>query len=92
MSRNLKVLLNEAASLIDKKYNTQRQLINYFEYIKNNEFELAFESLFELTFEVEDQFEYKFWLSLERIADNMKLSNYEKTIKLKLLDFQLNDL
>lgn len=89
MKRTLttKQLLIEAAGFVDKKYNTQRQRINFAEYIGYNEFELALDSLLELADEVEDRFEYGFWLNLEQAASKMKLSDHGKIIKQKITDF-----
>jgi len=88
MKRKLptKQLLIEAAGFVDKKYNTQSQLINFAEYIEYNEFELALDSLLELSNEVEDRFEYGFWLNLEQAASKMKLADHEIIIKQKISD------
>jgi Elongation factor Tu C-terminal domain len=86
-----KQLLIEAADFLDKKYNTQSQRINFAEYIDHNEFELALDSLLELSDEVEDRFEYGFWLNLELAANKMKLTDHEKKIKQKISNFWYED-
>lgn len=90
MKRTLttKQLLIDAADFVEKKYNNQRQRINFAEFIEHNEFELALDSLLELADEVEDRFEYGFWQNLEQAASKMKLSDHEKIIKQKITDFR----
>lgn len=89
MTRRLtiKQLLIEAAGFVDEKYNDQRQRISFTEYIEYYEFELALDSLIELSDEVNNFFEYGFWLNLEKAATKMKLVNQERIIKQKIVDF-----
>jgi len=89
MKRKLtaKQLLIEAAGFVDKKYSNQRQRIDFGEFIEYNEFELALDSLIELSDEVEERLEYGFWLYLELAAIKMKLADHEKVIKQKISDF-----
>jgi hypothetical protein len=79
--------LLEAAGFVDKKYNNQRQRIAFDEFIKYNEFELALDALIELPEEVDELFEYRFWVNLEQAAIKMKLADQEKIIQQKISDF-----
>jgi len=84
---NIRQLLQEAADFIDKKYATNRQLANFTDYINHHEFEPALDSLLELANEVEDHFDYRFWLCLKQAANKMKLASYEKIIEQKISEY-----
>lgn len=86
-NRTVKKLLLEATNFIDSKYDAQRQRINFTEFIERNEFELAFDSLLELSDEVEECFEYGFWMNLKQAAVIMKLINQERRIDQEISDF-----
>ena len=86
-NRTVKKLLLEAANFVDSKYDVQRQRINFSEFIDRNEFELALDSLLELSDEVEECFEYGFWMNLKQAAVVMKLIDQKKRIDQKISDF-----
>ena len=54
-------------------YRTHRQFINCIEYLDNNEWELALDSLVELVNETNHYFSADFWLELASSADKMNL-------------------
>ncbi len=86
-NRTVKELLLEAANFIDSKYDAQRQRINFTEFIERNELELALDSLFELSDEVEECFEYGFWMNLRQAAVIMKSIEQQERIDQKKSDF-----
>ena len=86
-NRTVKKLLFEAANFVDSKYDAQRQRVNFTEFIERNEFELALDSLLELSDEVEECFEYGFWMNLKQAAVIMKLIDQEKRIDQTISDF-----
>lgn len=86
-NRTVKKLLLEAANFIDSKYDAQRQKINFAEFIEKNELELALDSLFELSDEIDECFEYGFWMNIKQAAVIMKLINQEKRIDQEISDF-----
>lgn len=83
----VKKLLLEAVNFVDSKYDAQRQRVNFTEFIERNEFELALDSLLELSDEVELCFEYGFWMNLKQAAVIMKLIDQEKRIDQTISDF-----
>lgn len=86
-NRTVKKLLLEAANFIDSKYEAQRQRIIFTEFIEINELELALDSLLELSDEVEECFEYGFWMNLKQAAVMMKLIDQLERIDQKNSDF-----
>ncbi len=56
-------------------YRTHRQFINSTEFLDHREWELALDSLIELTVETEHYFSEHFWLGLADAADKMELSD-----------------
>ena len=83
-NRTVKKLLLEAANLLDKKYDDQRQKVYFTEFIESNELELALDSLIELSDEVDEYFEHKFWMNLKEIAIRMMLIDHMKRIDQKI--------
>ena len=55
-------------------YKTQRKFINCVEFLENREWELAVDSLIELTDETEHYFSEELWLGLADSADKMDLT------------------
>ena len=86
-NRTVNKLLREAANFVDSKYDAQRQRVNFTEFIERNEFELALDSLLELSDEIEECFEYGFWMNLKQAAIIMKLIDQMKIIDQKISDF-----
>ncbi len=86
-NRTIIKLLLEAANFVDSKYDAQRQRVNFTEFIERNEFELALDSLIELSDEVDVCFEYGFWMNLKQAAVIMKLIDQKKIIDQKISDF-----
>ena len=85
-----KDILIAASKLVDKKFLAQRQLNNFHEFMEHHEYELALDSLIELSDEVEDRFTYEFWLNLDKAAGLMGLTHAQKIIKNKISDFWFN--
>ncbi len=72
---------------MDNKYSSHRQKQYFAEYIEYNEFELALDSLIELSDESQDLFEYDFWVNIEQAAKQMNLVDHEKLIKERISEF-----
>ncbi|WP_081163320.1 hypothetical protein [Niastella populi] len=83
-------ILIATSTLVDKKFLAQRQLINFHEFMERHEYELALDSLIELSDEVEDRFTYEFWLNLDKAAGLMELTHIQEIIKNKISDFWFN--
>ena len=90
MKSKAKNILIDTSKLVDKKFLAQRQLINFHEFMEHQEYELALESLIELSDEVEDRFTYEFWLNLDKAAGLMGLTHVQEIIKNKISDFWFN--
>jgi hypothetical protein len=91
MNSKAKDILIETAKLVGKKFLAQRQLINFYEFMEHHEYELALDSLIELSDEVEDRFTYGFWLNLDKVAGLMGLTDTQEIIKDKISDFWFNN-
>ena len=83
-------ILIATCKLVDKKFLAQRQLNNFHEFMEHHEYELALDSLIELSDEVEDRFTYEFWLNLDKAAGLMDLTNAQEIIKNKISDLWFN--
>jgi hypothetical protein len=86
-----KNILIDTSKLVDKKFLAQRQLNNFHEFMEHHEYELALDSLIELSDEVEDRFTYEFWLNLDKAAGLMGLTHAQEIIKNKISDFWFNN-
>jgi hypothetical protein len=87
----VKDILIDTSKLVDKKFHAQRQLINFHEFMEHHEYELALDSLIELSDEVEDRFTYGFWLNLDKVAVLMGLTHTQEIIKDKISNFWFNE-
>ena len=84
MRSEVKAILIATSKLVDKKFLSQRQFVNFNEFMEHHEYELAFDSLIELSNEVEDRFSHEFWLNLDKAAGLMGLIHVHKIIKGKI--------
>jgi len=77
--------IRQIMTYIPEPYRSHRQFKNSVEFLENREWELALDSLIELSDETEHHFTKNFWMGLVGICKKMKLNDQAEYCRMKAL-------